>query len=56
MAEKPRYDQQYCKKHNQRYAHYLHQCLICKGEELDGKMKVCINERIQASNNNKKRS
>ena len=31
MAET--YDQQYCKKHDQKYGDHLHQCPICVGEK-----------------------
>lgn len=34
MKDTPRYDQQYCKKHDQRYADFLTKCPICRGEEL----------------------
>jgi hypothetical protein len=28
------YNQQYCKKHKQYYADFLHQCPICRGEPM----------------------
>jgi hypothetical protein len=39
MKNKPKYTQQYCKKHNQEYADYLHQCPICRGEKLSEDLK-----------------
>lgn len=55
MADKPKYDQQYCEKHNQKYADFLNECPICVGEKLDGTIRGSVNERIQASNSDKKR-
>lgn len=42
------YDEQYCEKHDQRYAEYLHGCPICYGEELakdDTQWRVQINKK-----------
>lgn len=43
--DKPKYQEQYCKKHKQRYASFLNECPVCVGEEL-GKIKnpLYINE------------
>lgn len=38
VSGKETYNQQYCKKHNQKYGSHLHRCPICVGEELDGTM------------------
>lgn len=37
MNKKSKYNQQYCKKHNQYYADYLPECPICKGEKMGTK-------------------
>jgi hypothetical protein len=29
-----KYQEQYCKKHNQHYADFLHECPICAGEKM----------------------
>lgn len=38
------YTQQYCKKHDQHYADFLHACPICVGESMDGIYKGHIDE------------
>jgi hypothetical protein len=39
MAKKTLYREQYCKKHKQYYASYLHECPTCGGEKIAKKMK-----------------
>jgi len=44
MAEKKKiilykdYEEQYCKKHDQKYAGFLKECPICVGERMNGYM------------------
>lgn len=43
----PQYNEQYCEKHNQYYAEFLNKCPICRGEELDGFMKITYHGSLE---------
>lgn len=34
MSKKELYREQYCEKHKQYYADFLHECPICRGEKM----------------------
>lgn len=45
-----KYQEQYCKKHNQYYASYLPQCPICRGEKMSKSHREAvekINEKLR---------
>lgn len=49
MKKKPTYDQQQCGKCGQKYADFLHECPICRGEKMKPAEK-------KASKNDKQKS
>lgn len=53
--DKPLYQDQYCEKHDQWYADFLHKCPVCRGEAMDGYVRGTIEMSFEVKTSNRPR-